>query len=202
MKLHYVLGLALAAALTAAPAFAQEDKTDTSKAQEQTQTDKDKAVKPADKDKSKDDKAAARDTKPADRHDTARMPQSDQESAAQDKDKDNKDRDMKDRDMKAEGREGKTEVTEKDRSTHFTIKQDAREKLRSHYGNVRRESNVTIVRQQVLPVEVQTVIQPVPMDLVASLGPAPAGFMYGYADGYVFVYDPQTFFVIDVISLF
>ncbi|HEY3928920.1 MAG TPA: hypothetical protein VGL89_11120 [Candidatus Koribacter sp.] len=223
MKLQYVLAFALGAALTAAPSFAQDqqDKTapDATKAHQQAPADKDKAAKPAETDKSKsseDRKSDARDNKmpqsdkdmkadkDKDRHDASRMPQSDQEPAMQDDKDKNKDKDAKDREMKdRDNRGGEHQVNDRDRNAHFTMKSEGRDKVRSYYkshgGN--HDRSVTITRQEVLPVQIQTVIQPVPMELVGYLGPAPDGFQYGFADGYVFVYDPTTFFVIDVFEV-
>lgn len=207
MKLHHVFAFALAAALTAAPTFAQEadktDKADAPRAQEQAPVEKDKAAKPAEADKAKADdrKADSREMKDekANSHDASRMPQSDQEPAAQDRDKDNKDN--KDREMK--GADNKGQASDRDRSAHHQFRPDAKEKLRaSYHGNVDKSHRVTVVQQQVLPVEIRTQIQPVPVDVVSYLGPAPDGFMYGFVDGYCVVYDPNTFFVIDVIDLF
>lgn len=199
MKYTHLFALTLAAALSAAvPTFAQQqdDKAaEAPKAQEQAPM-KDKAEKPAENDKAKADKKSEQEpavkNDKAERHDAARMPQSDQEPAAQDREKE-----------KGETHEAKGQPSDRDKQAHYQFKGDAKEKLRAHYqgegGSHAR--NVTIVREQVLPVEVQSMIQPVPADMVAYLGPAPDGFAYGYADGFVFVYDPATFWVVDVIAL-
>lgn len=203
MKTHHLFALALGAALTAAPAFAQEgDKPSDSpkthearpengsvKAQEanQEKTDK-KADKKADKNESKIPQS---DREPGVKNEAGRMPQSDQEPAMQDRDRD-----------KGEHREAK-QPTDKDRNTHVTIKSDAKDKLRQHYASSHpnHTHTVTVVRQQALPVSVQTMIEPVPVEYVSYLGPAPEGFVYGYVDGYVVLYDPDTFFVVDVLPL-
>lgn len=225
MKYTHFATLALAAALTATVGFAQQptDKPEDSPKAHSTE----KAVKPehgsvkaqeAGQEKTKTDKTEARDSK---------LPQSDQEPGVRNPEAEKNDKpvakdekaDRKDADKarmpqsdqeQGDRKEGdrnearKAEPSEHDRNTHFQIKQDGREKVREHYKSEAAHVNhsVTITREQVLPVEVQTIIQPVPMDLVGYLGPAPEGFMYGYADGYVFVYDPNTFWVVDVFPVF
>ncbi|ABF41108.1 hypothetical protein Acid345_2107 [Candidatus Koribacter versatilis Ellin345] len=215
MKFHFV-ALTLAAAL-AIPAIAQqpekqdetpkttEEKAPAPKAKAAT-PDKAKVDEKRDKNDARESKLPQSDQEPGVRNpeakpeaktdadkkrdaDKAKMPQSDQDQAKRE----------------GEKREGdKKEVSEHDRSAHYQFKGDAREKLREHYKNVTttHTRNVTIVRQEVIPVAVQTRIEPVPVEMVGYLGPAPEGFQYGYVDGYVLVYDPSTFFVVDVIDLF
>jgi hypothetical protein len=188
MKITHLFALTLGAALIAAPAFAQQDQdkpADAPKAQEKAPADKDKAAK---------DKAAADKAKPAEKtdeksapkSDARRMPQSDQESGAQD------------------AKRGNAGDENRDKAAHYQFKGDAKAKLRSSYKNittVNRSSRVTIMRQQVLPVEIRTQIEPVPVEVVSYLGPPPAGFVFGFVNGYCVVYDPNTFFVIEVIDL-
>jgi hypothetical protein len=200
MKFHFV-ALTLAAALTAAPAFAQQaDKQNDSPKSEDTE--KSKAVQPekgsvkaqeANQEKVKDkrDKSDARDSK---------IPQSDQEPGVR-----NPERQENDAKRGPGGdRDEHKQASEKDRNTQYHFKSDARDKAREHYKSqaTNHSRTVTIVRQEVVPAEVQTRIEPVPVDVVGYLGPAPEGFQYGYVDGYVLVYDPATFFVVDVIDLF
>jgi len=191
MKITHLFALTLGAALIAAPAFAQQDQdkpAEAPKAQEKAPADKDKAVKP-EADKAKP--AEKTDEKAAPKSDARRMPQSDQEPAA---DRDNR--------GNADAKRGGDE--DRDKQAHYSFKGDARTKLRSSYKSittVNRSSRVTIVRQQVMPVEIRTRIEPVPVDVVSYLGPPPAGFMFGFVDGYCVVYDPNTFFVIEVIDL-
>ena len=202
MKFHFV-ALTLAAALTAAPAFAQQaDKQNDEPKAEEKAPEKSKAVKlekgsvkaqeaNQENDKRDKDKKDARESK---------LPQSDQEPGVRNPE-------AKDNDAKrgpGGDRDEHKQVSEKDKSTQYHFKGDARDKLREHYKAqaASHTRNVTIVRQEVIPVEVQTRIEPVPVDIVGYLGPAPEGFQYGYVDGYVLVYDPATFFVVDVIDLF
>lgn len=229
MKSTHLFALALAAALSIAPGFAQQsnDKPADTKAQDNAgdkavkpesgsvktqeagqenpnknkeardsklpQSDQEPGVKNPDNEKNdqtgkQGSRAQDNEDRKTDNKDAARMPQSDQEPGAQDR--------------KDEGRDDHGQANDRDRNTHFQIKSDARNQLREHYKNVSHNRNITIEREQVLPVEVRTEIQPVPEDVVTYLGPPPAGFMYGFADGYVFVYDPTTFFVIDVMPVF
>ena len=198
MKHHHLFALALGAALVAAPAFAQEQDKPADNPKPQA-TEKDKAAKPAAEPKA--EKANA--DKKADRHDANRMPQSDQEPAMQDKDKADKGKMDRDRAGEKAGDRGGKEISERDRSTHVTIKADAKDKLREHYarGGETHTHTVTVIRQQILPVEVRTRVEPVPVEYVSYLGPAPQGFIYGFVDGYVVLYDPDTFFVVDVLPL-
>jgi uncharacterized protein involved in copper resistance len=172
--------------LIAAPTFAQQDQdkpAEAPKAQEKAPADKDKAVKP-EADKAKP--AGKTEEKSAPKSDARRMPQSDQEPGAQD------------------AKRGNGGDEQRDKSAHYQFKGDAKTKLRSSYKNittVNRSTRVTIVRQQVMPVEIRTQIEPVPVDVVSYLGPPPAGFVFGFVNGYCVVYDPNTFFVIEVIDL-
>lgn len=204
MKHHHLFALALAAALTAAPAFAQDaDKpADSPKSHEAKPENGSMKAQEANQEKT-DNKADKNDSKipQSDReagvkNEAGRMPQSDQEPAAQDRDRDKSER------HEADHRQAK-QPSDKDRNTHVTIKSDAKDKLRQHYAasHPNHSHTVTVVRQQALPVSVQTMIEPVPVEYVSYLGPAPEGFVYGFVDGYVVLYDPDTFFVVDVLPL-
>ena len=206
MKNTHLFALALGAALSvAAPTFAQEpDKpAEAPKAEEKAPVAKDKAAKPAEADKAKA-KTDAKESK------ESKLPQSDQEPAVKNEDKaDRKDAGRMPQSDQENGQEAKRgpggDVNDRDKQAHHEFKSDAKTKLRSSYKNitsVNRTTRVTVVREQVLPVEVRTRIEPVPVDVVSYLGPAPDGFMYGFVDGYCVVYDPNTFFVVDVIDLF
>jgi hypothetical protein len=223
MKNTHLFALTLAAALTVAPTFAQQDTdkpAEPSKAhQAPDNKDKDKAAKPehgstktqeAGQEKTKSDardsKSDAHDSRvpqsdrepgvkndSADRKNTSRMPQSDQEPATQSRDT---------RENHEQGNRG--EASQRDRSAQYHFKGDEKVKLRSSYkgiDRVNRSQRVTIVRQQVLPVEVQTRIEPVPVEVAGYLPPAPEGFAIGFLDGYCVVYDPNTFFVLEVLDL-
>jgi hypothetical protein len=44
-------------------------------------------------------------------------------------------------------------------------------------------------------------LQPVPQDVYGDLPPPPPGYQMGYYDGYVIVYDPITYFIVNLIDL-
>jgi hypothetical protein len=44
-------------------------------------------------------------------------------------------------------------------------------------------------------------LQPVPPDVYGYLPPPPPGYQMGYYDGYVVVYDPVTYFIVNLIDL-
>jgi hypothetical protein len=44
-------------------------------------------------------------------------------------------------------------------------------------------------------------LQPVPPDVYGYLPPPPPGYQMGYYDGYVVVYDPITYFIVNLIDL-
>lgn len=216
MKNIHLFAFTLAAALTAAPAFAQQDTdkpAESPKTHHQEPAERDKAVKPeqgsvktqeAGQEKTRpeahESKIPQSDREPAvknesgdrgDRRDANRMPQSDQEPAARDRDN-----------HEPAARGGNADH---DRSAHYRFKGDEKAKLRSSYKDidrVNRGQRVTIAQQQVLPVEVRTRIEPVPAEVVGYLPPAPEGFAFGFVDGYCVVYDPSTFFVVEVLDLF
>ncbi len=213
MKNTHLFTVALAAALTAAPAFAQQDAdkpAEAPKAHQQAPADKDKAVKP-EHGSIKTQEAGQEKTKPQ-AHES-KIPQSDREPAVKNESGDRGDhRDANrlpqtDQEPAAQGRErhdAHGNGADRDRSAQYHFKGDEKAKLRSSYkgiDRVNRGQRVTIVQQQVLPVEVRTRIEPVPVEVVGYLPPAPEGFAFGFVDGYCVVYDPSTFFVIEVLDL-
>ncbi|HZD76106.1 MAG TPA: hypothetical protein VE218_03810 [Acidobacteriaceae bacterium] len=44
-------------------------------------------------------------------------------------------------------------------------------------------------------------LQPLPPDVYGYLPPPPPGYQMGYYDGYVVVYDPITYFIVNLIDL-
>lgn len=221
MKHTHLFAFALAAALSAAPTFAQQEQDKAPEAPKaHEKADKDKAVKPengsvktqeagqekqekkaepnaripqSDQEPGVKNPEAARQQGQNERHDAARMPQSDQEPAPQE------------RDNRNEAKRGTGGDQADNRHAEYHFKGDEKSKLRSSYhdiNRVNRSQRVTIAREQVMPVEVRTRIEPVPVDVVSYLPPPPAGYMFGFVDGYCVVYDPNTFLVVDVIDLF
>ena len=187
--------LALAAALTAAPTFAQQDTDkapDSPKAhQEQSPAEKDKAAKPAEGDKAK----TQNDSRKADARDS-KLPQSDQEPGVRNPDPARQDN---------QGDRKEANRGEANKKADYHFRGNEKSKLRASYHNINsvdRSHRVSIAREQVLPVQVRTEIQPVPVDVVSYLPPVPEGYMVGFVDGYCVVYNPNTFIVIDVLDLF
>jgi hypothetical protein len=209
MKNIHLFALTLAAVLTAAPAFAQQDTDKPAEAPkaQQEPAEKDKAVKP-EHGSVKTQEAGQEKTKP-EAHES-KIPQSDREPAVKNESGDHRDANrmpQTDQEPAAQGRENhetRGNGSDRDRSAQYHFKGDEKAKLRSSYkgiDRVNRGQRVTIVQQQVLPVEVRTRIEPVPVEVVGYLPPAPEGFAFGFVDGYCVVYDPNTFFVIEVLDL-
>lgn len=203
MKHTHLFAFALAAALTTVPTFAQQDTEKPADAKHQKEMPADKDNKDAKPEHGSMKTQEAGQEKTKDAHES-RIPQSDQEPGVKNESPDRKNAERGEMGKQERGTGAKAQPTEKDRNAHYQFKGDAKAKLRSSYkgaSSVNRSQRVTVVRQEVLPVEVQTRIEPVPVDVVGYLGPAPEGFSYGFVDGYCVVYDPMTFFVIDVIDL-
>ena len=219
MKHTHLFAFALAAALSVAPSFAQQDQEKPSeqpKAHEKA--DKDKATKPeATKPENgsvKSQEAGQEKTKPAS-HDS-RIPQSDQEpgvknpDAARQKDqtehRDASRMPQSDQEAAPQDRDNRNEAHgQPNKHAEYHFKGDEKSKLRASYHDINRvdrSHRVTVVREQVMPVEIRTRIEPVPVDVVSYLPPAPEGYVFGFVDGYCVVYDPNTFLVVDVIDLF
>ena len=207
MKNVHLFAFALAAALTAAPGFAQQDTDKPAEAPKAHQQDKDKAVKP-EHGSVKTQEAGQEKTKPEAKE--SKIPQSDREPAVKNESGDHRDANrmpQTDQEPAAQGRENhetRDNGADRDRSAKYHFKGDEKAKLRSSYkgiDRVNRGQRLTIVQQQVLPVEVRTRIEPVPVESVGYLPPAPEGFAFGFVDGYCVVYDPSTFFVIEVLDL-
>jgi hypothetical protein len=52
------------------------------------------------------------------------------------------------------------------------------------------------------PRQYVTYLQPIPPDIIGYLPPVPPGYAIGYYDGYTVVYDPTTFFILNMLDLF
>ncbi len=220
MKHTHLFAFALAAAITAVPAFAQQQDQDNkapaekhekakpadnrgtenrpaaheNKSQEQHRTDandsRDSKIPQSDHEPGVRNPEAAR--QQGDRHDANRMPQSDQEPAA------------RQTDDRRENRDANRGGDRASQHAEYHFRGDEKSRLRTRYRNintVNRGRRVTIVREQVMPVEIRTEIEPVPADVVSYLPPPPPGYQFGFVDGYCVVYDPTTFLIIDVIDL-
>ncbi len=93
----------------------------------------------------------------------------------------------------------------KSANAHYHFRAEDRSKLRPHFqaqlAHVDRAHRPHVAAGVTLQPTYQTVIEPVPQDVIVYLAPPPPGYEFGFLDGYVLVYDPSTFFVIDVIDL-
>lgn len=76
-----------------------------------------------------------------------------------------------------------------------------RQYYRTKITSVSRTNRVQISEGGYVPQTVVTYIQPVPVEVVQVLPPPPPGYLIGFYDGYVIVYDPNTLFVVTVIDL-
>ncbi len=90
-------------------------------------------------------------------------------------------------------------------NAHYQFRSQDRPKLRQHFqaqlAHVNRANRPHIAAGVQLEPSYQTYIVPVPQEVIVDLAPPPPGYVFGFYDGYVIVYDPATFFVIDVIDL-
>jgi DNA mismatch repair ATPase MutL len=205
MKVTHLFAFTLAAALTAAPTFAQEpDKTsEAPRAHENAPAEKEKSVKP-ENGSMKTQEAGQEKTKDA-RHES-KLPQSDQEPGVANPERERQQSGSHERqENQSEAKRGNGgDRADTGRHAEYHFKGDEKAKLRSSYHDINRidrSHRVTITREQVLPVEVRTRIEPVPVEVVSYLPPPPEGYLFGFVDGYCVVYDPNTFLVVDVIDL-
>jgi Ni/Co efflux regulator RcnB len=85
---------------------------------------------------------------------------------------------------------------------HFRKEDSA--KLRQHYDNIKQvdtRSRHELTSGGRLPDDWKGRMRPVPADVIRELAPPPAGYVFGYIDGYCVVYDPNTGYIADVIDL-
>lgn len=85
---------------------------------------------------------------------------------------------------------------------HFR-KEDAA-KLRQHYDNINRvdtRNRHHLAAGQELPGDWRERMRPVPAEAIRELPPPPAGYVFGYIDGYCVAYDPNSGYIADVIDL-
>jgi cytoskeletal protein RodZ len=112
----------------------------------------------------------------------------------------------------AETNENRTTTTNNHKSqtttktnVHYTVKSKDVTVIKNHYktelGHVDRANRPHIVVGGTITRENVTYIQPVPAEVIVGFPPVPPGFVWGYWDGYCFVYDPNTLQVIYVVDL-
>jgi Ni/Co efflux regulator RcnB len=89
-------------------------------------------------------------------------------------------------------------------AAEYHFRQEDAPKLRQHYKNVERVDVAhrgALVAGEQLPADWHKHIRPVPVAVVRELPAPPAGYVFGYYDGYCVVYDPATALIADVIDL-
>jgi len=94
---------------------------------------------------------------------------------------------------------------ESDQGSNFHFRDQDRQQLQSHYkGDVNRyhshpEGRQQFERGQRAPDNVH--FQPVPSSYRRGMPAPPAGYRYGYSNGYVVAYNPTTRIIADTIDL-
>lgn len=186
----HLLTFALTAAFCAVPSFSILARAQDAPKQEQREEETDKKTTEERKaDKAKHDKKATReeDVKKEDR----------------DRERDHAAQENRDRDTHNQGTEAHAQRPAQ--NVHYRFRSDDRSKLRQHFqaqiAHVDRANRPHITRETVIDVTYRTYIEPVPQDVVVLLAPPPPGYVFGFLDGFVIIYDPGTFFVVDFIDL-
>ena len=86
----------------------------------------------------------------------------------------------------------------------YHFRQEDRGRLRDHYDGINRvdrDHRGRFGAGDYLPQDWHRRMHRVPRDVVVQLPPPPAGYVFGYIDGYCVVYDPRTGYIADVIDL-
>lgn len=84
-----------------------------------------------------------------------------------------------------------------DRKVTTTVRQH----FSTEIAHVDRSHRVSFSIGVAVPQTYVASIEPVPAELLVGIAPPPAGYVVGYYDGYMLVYDPQSYVVIDVVDL-
>ena len=78
-------------------------------------------------------------------------------------------------------------------------------RLRNYYrggfGKINRRNRPSFSRGGYVPRTYWTYFQPVPGSLIGYLPPVPPGYVIGYYDGYIIVYDPSNWFILSVLNI-
>lgn len=96
-----------------------------------------------------------------------------------------------------------SDQNQSERGQYHFRKEDAA-KLRQHYDNIKTvdtRNRRALTAGGRLPDDWRGRMRPVPADVVRELPAAPAGYVFGYIDGYCVVYNPNTGYIADVIDL-
>lgn len=112
------------------------------------------------------------------------------------------------------GNDGRTTTTKENNNrtqtttktnVHYTVKSKDVTVIKQHYrtelGHVDRAHRPHLIVGGYIPREQITYIQPVPVEVISGLPPVPAGYVWGYWDGYCVVYDPNTLAIVYVVDL-
>ncbi|MBF6057494.1 hypothetical protein [Thiomicrorhabdus heinhorstiae] len=87
----------------------------------------------------------------------------------------------------------------------YTVNSRNREVMHHHYrkilGSVNRQHRPQFVQERVIPVRYRPYITPAPYSLKKRIPHIPAGYVIGYYQGYVVVYDPKTFLILTLVDL-
>ena len=84
---------------------------------------------------------------------------------------------------------------------HITATKTLKEHYRSQLTTINRANRPHFVTGTVIDHTVVSEIQPVPAEYMVGLPPVPAGLIVGYYMGYLIVYDPASYTVVDVVDL-
>jgi len=91
-----------------------------------------------------------------------------------------------------------------DRAAEYHFRQEDAAKLREHYRKIEHVDVAhrhALVAGAKLPDDWHARLRPVPVAVVRELPAPPAGYVFGYLDGYCIVYNPATLLIADVIDL-
>lgn len=76
-----------------------------------------------------------------------------------------------------------------------------RQYYQGRFSSINRSRRPRFYRGGYVPRTYWTYFQPLPPTLIGYIPPVPPGYVAGYYDGYIVVYDPTTFFVLSVLNL-
>jgi hypothetical protein len=76
-----------------------------------------------------------------------------------------------------------------------------RQYYQGRFSSINRSGRPRFSRGGYVPRTYWTYFQPLPPSLIGYIPPVPPGYVAGYYDGYIVVYDPTTFFVLSVLNL-
>jgi outer membrane biosynthesis protein TonB len=90
-------------------------------------------------------------------------------------------------------------------NVHYSFRSQDKTTLKQHFEtqlrSVNRSNRPHIRIGGFIPSESVSLIQPVPVEVIALLPPIPEGCVVGFWDGYVIVYYPDDFYIVTYIDL-